>query len=100
MHCLTHSHCNYVAHKGESILYILAPPSFHRVNYVKRGSVVAHNHSNQTRRASIAIIVRRRLDELLESAVEGRAEGLDFLVEVDGELGALGNALGGELELL
>lgn len=70
------------------------------MNYVKRGSVVAHNHSNQKSRANKLIIVRKRLDELLEGTVEGRAKGLDVLVEVDGELRALGNALGGELELL
>ena len=40
------------------------------------------------------------LDELLESAVERRAEGLDLLPEVDGGGGALGDALGGELEFL
>jgi hypothetical protein len=42
----------------------------------------------------------RRLDELLESTVEGGAEGLDVLVELDRGLAALGNALGCELEFL
>jgi hypothetical protein len=41
-----------------------------------------------------------RLDKLLESTVERRAERLDVLVEVDGELRTLGNALWGELEFL
>lgn len=40
------------------------------------------------------------LDDLLERTVDGRAHVGDVLPEVDGGLGALGNALGGELELL
>jgi len=67
------------------------------MNYVKRKQVVSHVQSKKTRRTSDACTY---LDKLLESTVERRAEGLDFLVEVDCELGALGNALGGELELL
>ena len=41
-----------------------------------------------------------RLDELLESAVDGRPDVGHILPEVDGGDRALGNALGGELELL
>jgi hypothetical protein len=41
-----------------------------------------------------------RLDDLLESAVDGRADVGHILPEVDGGGRALGNALGGELELL
>lgn len=41
-----------------------------------------------------------RLDKLSEGAVDGGAEGLDVLVEVDGGDRALGDTLGGELELL
>lgn len=40
------------------------------------------------------------LNELLESPVDGRADVGNVLPEVDGGNGALGNALGGELELL
>ncbi len=40
------------------------------------------------------------LDELLEGAVEGRAERLDILVEVNGKLRTLGNAFWSELEFL
>jgi hypothetical protein len=40
------------------------------------------------------------LDELRESTVDGRAERLDVLVEVNGCFGALGNALGCEFEFL
>lgn len=42
----------------------------------------------------------KRLDKLLKSTVERRAERLDVLVEVDGELRTLGDALWGELEFL
>ena len=40
------------------------------------------------------------LDHLLESTVQGRADVGDVLPEVDRGQGALGDALGGELELL
>lgn len=40
------------------------------------------------------------LDELLEGTVDGRADVRDVLPEVNGEESALGDALGGELELL
>jgi hypothetical protein len=40
------------------------------------------------------------LDKLLERTVKRRAEGLDVLVEVNGELGALGNAFSSEFEFL
>lgn len=56
----------------------------------------------------ILVVARRKLlsaasislDKLLESAVDGGADGLDLLPEVDGGGGALGDALGGELEFL
>lgn len=41
-----------------------------------------------------------RLDELKEGALERGAQRLDFPVEVDCLHGALGDALGGELEFL
>jgi len=41
-----------------------------------------------------------RLDDLLESAVDGRANVGNVLPEVDGGQRALGNTLRGELELL
>jgi hypothetical protein len=44
--------------------------------------------------------LRKRLDKLLERTVKRRAERLDLLVEVNGSLSTLGNALGGELEFL
>ena len=44
--------------------------------------------------------LRKHLDKLLERTVEGRAERLDVLVEVNGELSSLGNAFGRELEFL
>lgn len=40
------------------------------------------------------------LNELLESTVDGGSDVGDVLPEVDGEESALGDALGGELELL
>lgn len=40
------------------------------------------------------------LNELLESTVDGGSDVGDILPEVDGEESALGDALGGELELL
>lgn len=40
------------------------------------------------------------LDELLEGTVEWGAKGLDVLVELDGGMGALCDALGRELEFL
>jgi hypothetical protein len=40
------------------------------------------------------------LDELLESTVDGGSNVGNVLPEVDGEESALGNALGGEFELL
>ena len=40
------------------------------------------------------------LDEVEESTVEGRAQRLDVLVELDGLKGALGDALWSELEFL
>ena len=43
--------------------------------------------------------IQKSLDQLLERAVDGRA-GLDALVEIHGRLGALADALGGELEFL
>lgn len=56
----------------------------------------------------ILVVARRKhlsaaatsLDKLLESAVDGGAERLDLLPEVDGGGGALGDALGGKLEFL
>jgi hypothetical protein len=42
----------------------------------------------------------RSLNELLESPVDGRADVGHILPEVNGGNGALGDALGGELELL
>lgn len=39
-------------------------------------------------------------DKLLESTVERRPQRLNLLVEVNGGLGTLSNALGGELKLL
>ena len=47
-----------------------------------------------------AVLSLFRLDELLERAVEGRADVGDVLPEVDGGEGPLGDTLGGELELL
>lgn len=44
--------------------------------------------------------VVKHLDKLLESTVERRSQRLDLLVEVNGGLGTLSNALGGELKLL
>lgn len=41
-----------------------------------------------------------RLDDLLESTVDGRSDIGDLLPEVNGGDSALGDALGGELELL
>ena len=54
------------------------------------------------RSISIQALSNRRmhLDKLLERAVEGRAERLDVLVEVNGSLSTLGNAFWGELEFL
>ena len=40
------------------------------------------------------------LNELLERTVEGRADVRNVLPEVDGSKSPLGDALGGELELL
>jgi hypothetical protein len=79
-----------------------AHPSFHRMNYVKRNKTgfVSRKTTSLTDFANSTTVRAKSLDELLESAVDGRAQGLDVLVEVDGELGALGDALGGELELL
>jgi hypothetical protein len=67
-------------------------PSFQHVNYV-----IANRSSHSY---FITLSLRKHLDELLEGTVDGRAKGLDVLVEVDGSLGALSNTLGGELELL
>jgi len=41
-----------------------------------------------------------QLDELLEGAVDRRADVRNILPEVDGHHGTLGNTLGGKLELL
>ena len=49
---------------------------------------------------SVTPFQRRRLDELQEGTVDGRAERLDILVEVNGGDGALGDALWSELEFL
>ena len=45
-------------------------------------------------------ITHTSLDDLLESAVDGRPDVGDVLPEVDGGHCALGNALRGELKLL
>jgi len=47
-----------------------------------------------------SICLHSSLDELGESAIDRGAQRLDILPEVDGGVGALGDALGGELEFL
>lgn len=49
---------------------------------------------------SVFLLRCLNLDELLESTVDGGSNVGDVLPEVDGEESALGDALGGELELL
>ena len=74
------------------------------MNYVKRNKTgfVSRKTTlpNIAMPTTMPLLCGESLDELLESAVDGRAEGLDLLPEVDGGGGALGDALGGELEFL
>jgi hypothetical protein len=72
------------------------------MNYViaKRSFLIGVSIRHHMPLLNNPVILRRCLDELLESTVEGRSEGLDVLVVVNGELRALGNTLGGEFKLL
>jgi hypothetical protein len=70
----------------------------------RRIRVMGHRHKNcfvfSPHQAASRIIIRQSaLQDLLEGAVDGAAR-VDALVEVDGLLCALGNALGGKLEFL
>jgi hypothetical protein len=63
-------------------------------------SCIHHHHTNIPRLHKAKAALRKRLDKLLERTVKRRAERLDVLVELNGGLSTLGNALGSELEFL
>lgn len=70
------------------------------INRLTTFVVLIGTQPKTAREAPSCARTKPRLDELLESAVEGRAQRLDVLVELDGADSALGDPLGCELEFL
>lgn len=66
----------------------------HDIDYWKESLILLREKQLPFRRPT------KSLDELLESAVDRRTKGLDVLVEVDCEKGALGDTFRSEFEFL